>query len=59
VETERLVWHCTPRAASSAGSSGRRIQIGQIRFLEGRRILCHPMGSWRIGALFAVQRWSH
>jgi hypothetical protein len=59
VETEPLVWHCTSRTASSAGGSGRRIQLGQIPFLEGRRVLCHPMGSWRIGALFAVQRWSH
>jgi hypothetical protein len=32
VETERLVWHCTPRATSSAGSSGGRIELGQVAF---------------------------
>jgi hypothetical protein len=59
VETERSVWHCTPGAESSAGSSGRRIQLGQIALLEGRGVLCHPMGSRRTGVLFAMERWSH
>jgi hypothetical protein len=49
----RLLWHCSQRAASSAWSSGRRIQLGQVPFsrrvpgivssdglLAGRRAFC-------------------
>ena len=32
------------RAASSAGYSGKRIQLGQVPSLEGRQVLCHRMG---------------
>lgn len=37
METERLLWHCMRRAASSAGSSGRQIQLAQVPFLEVAR----------------------
>jgi hypothetical protein len=52
-ETEGLFWHCVGRAASS----DRRIRLGQVP-LEGRQVLCDPMDSWRIGAVFATERWS-
>jgi hypothetical protein len=53
-ETERLFWHCIGRAASS----GRRIGLGQVALLEGRQVLCDRMDFWRIGAVFAAERWS-
>jgi len=53
-ETERLFWHCIGRAASS----GRRIRRGQVPLLEGRQVLCDRMDFWRIGAVFAAERWS-
>jgi hypothetical protein len=53
-ETEQLFWHCIGRAVSS----GRRIRLGQVPFFEGRLVLCDRMDFWRIGAVFAAERWS-
>jgi hypothetical protein len=53
-ERKRLFRHCIGRAASSA----RRIRLGQVPLLEGRRVLCDRMDFWRTGAVFATERWS-